>query len=99
MISPNTKIFLISLLLIFFLLPDLIVDKLDLHPGYVGDLSYEDIIWALEKGLFSNDMHRSIFYDIISFNFLRLSELHELIIAFYFFIHSYSLKKEISTIQ
>ena len=84
--------------MIFFLLPDLIIDKLNLHPGYVGALSYEDIILALKKGLFSSDMPRSIFYDIISFNFLRLSELHELIVAFYFFIHSYSLNKKIETI-
>ena len=98
-INPNTKILLISLLLIFFLSPDFVVDKFDLHPGYANDLSYEDIILALEKGLFSSDMPSSIFYDIISFNFLRLSELHELIIAFYFFIYSYSLKKEINTIR
>ena len=37
-------------------------------------------------------------YDVITFNFLRLSELHELIFAFYFFIHSYLLKKKIQTI-
>ena len=33
------------------------------------------------------------FYDLITFNFIRLSELHELIFAFYFFIYSYSLSK------
>jgi len=96
-ISPNTKIIIISILLIFFVLPDLVVDHLGLHPGYGND-SYQDIILALEKGLFSNSMPKSIFYDVITFNFLRLSELHELIFAFYFFIHSYLLKKKTQTI-
>ena len=95
-ICPNKKIFLISLLLIFFVLPDLIVDYLGLHPGY-GSMSYKTVILALENGLFSSNMPRSIFYDIITFNFLRLSELHELIFAFYFFIHSYLLKKKTQT--
>ena len=96
-INPNLKVFLISLLLIFFVLPDFIVDYLGLHPGY-GNNSYEFAILALEKGLFSNSMPKSIFYDVITFNFLRLSELHELIFAFYFFIHSYLLKKKTQTI-
>ena len=95
-INPNLKVFLISLLLIFFVLPDFIVDYLGLHPGY-GNNSYEFAILALEKGLFSNSMPKSIFYDVITFNFLRLSELHELIFAFYFFIHSYLLKKKTQT--
>jgi hypothetical protein len=96
-INPNLKVFLISLLLFFFVLPDLIVDYLGLHPGH-GNNSYKDVILGLEKGLFSNSMPKSIFYDVITFNFLRLSELHELIFAFYFFIHSYLLKKKIQTI-
>ena len=96
-ISPNTKILIISILLIFFVLPDIIVDKFNLHPGH-GSMDYKSIILALENGLFSNSMPREIFYDIITFNFLRLSELHELIFSFYFFIHSYSLKKKLETI-
>ena len=98
-INPNRNIFLVSLLLIFFIAPDFIVDKFGLHPGHQNSLSYNEVLFALKKGLFSSDMPSSIFYDLISFNFLRLSELHELIIAFYFFIHSYSLKKKIRTIN
>ena len=98
-INPNRNILLISLLLIFFLAPDFIIDKFDLHPGYKDSLSYDQIIFDLKKGLFSTYMHDSLFYDLISFKFIRLSELHELIIAFYFFIHSYSLKKEIRTVH
>ena len=35
-----------------------------------------------------------IFYDKISFNFLRLSELIELIFSFYFFIYGITLREE-----
>ena len=76
-ICPNNKIIYISLLLIFFVLPDLIIDKFDMHPGHL------------------NDPKLALFYDQISFNFLRLSELHELIFSFYFFVYSLMLKEKI----
>ena len=76
-VCPNNKIIYISLLLILSVLPDLIIDKFDMNPGYLKDPKL------------------ALFYDKISFNFLRLSELHELIFSFYFFVYSLMLKKKI----
>ena len=76
-VCPNNKIIYVSLLLILFVLPDLIVDKFDMNPGHLKDPKL------------------ALFYDQISFNFLRLSELHELIFSFYFFVYSLMLKEKI----
>ena len=75
-ICPNKDLVYISILLIFFTLPDLIIDKFDLHPGH------------------SENPRLGIFYDKISFNFLRLSELHELIFSYYFFIYALTLREK-----
>jgi hypothetical protein len=78
-ICPTFVLSHISILLFVLILPDLLVDKLHLHPGHVDQ--------------FGKDIVEAKFYDLITFNFIRLSELHELIFAFYFFIYSYSLSK------
>ena len=78
-LCPDKSLKYLSLILLFFMLPDLFVDKLGLHPGHVD---------ALGQGI-----EASIFYDTITFNFLRLSEFHELIFTFYFFIYSLSFLK------
>ena len=78
-IRPTYVLSHISILLFVLIVPDLIVDKLSLHPGHVDQ--------------FGKDIFEAKFYDLITFNFIRLSELHELIFAFYFFIYSYSLSK------
>tara|TARA_S200000501_G_scaffold367218_1_gene403232 strand:+ start:509 stop:1345 length:837 start_codon:yes stop_codon:yes gene_type:complete len=78
-IFPNKNLKKISLLLLFFVLPDLIVDKLNLHPGYPID-------WITEIRLYE-------VIDFITFNYLRLSELHELIFDYYILSHSYYLIK------
>tara|TARA_B100001063_G_scaffold115361_1_gene107781 strand:- start:414 stop:737 length:324 start_codon:yes stop_codon:yes gene_type:complete len=78
-IRPTFVLSHISILLFILIVPDLIVDKLNLHPGHVDQ--------------FGKDILEAKFYDLITFNFIRLSELHELIFAFYFFIYSYSLSK------
>ena len=74
LISPNIKLIYISLLLLVLSIPDIIVDFLNLHPGHVNE--------------FGKEITESIFYDIITFNFIRLSELHELIFSFYFLYYS-----------
>ena len=61
-------------MLIFFTLPDLIIDIFDLHTGHLENPKL------------------ALLYDQISFNFLRLSELHELIFCYYFFIYSLTLR-------
>ena len=74
LILPNKKLIYISILLIFLSLPDQFIDILNLHPGHVDQ--------------FGKDIPESVFYDKISFNFVRLSELHELIFSFYFLSYS-----------
>ena len=78
-LCPDKNLKFLSIILLFFILPDLFVDKLGLHPGHVD---------ALGQGI-----EASVFYDTITFNFLRLSEFHELIFTFYFFIYSLSIMK------
>jgi len=78
-LCPDKNLIIISFILLFFVLPDLIVDKFGLHPGFV------DEIGTPIKG--------SNFYDIITFNFLRLSELHEFIFTYYFLFYSLTISK------
>ncbi len=61
------------------MLPDLVIDKFDLHPG-----------WTDEIG---TPIENAYFYDMISFNFLKLSELHEFIFASYFLFYSWSFNR------
>jgi len=77
-ILPNKNLKKISLLLIIFVLPDIIVDKFNLHPGYPID-------WITEIRLYE-------VIDVLTFNFIRLSELHELIFNYYILVHAYYLK-------
>jgi hypothetical protein len=79
LIRPTYVLSYVSILLFVLIIPDLLVDKLNLHPGHVDK--------------FGKDIHEAKFYDLITFNFIRLSELHELIFSFYFFIYSLSLSK------
>tara|TARA_B100001093_G_scaffold482623_1_gene514426 strand:+ start:98 stop:883 length:786 start_codon:yes stop_codon:yes gene_type:complete len=78
-IFPNKNLKKISLLLLFFVIPDLIVDKFNLHPGYPID-------WITEIRLYE-------VLDVITFNYIRLSELHELIFDYYILVHAYYLNK------
>ncbi len=78
-LCPDKNLKFLSIILLFFILPDLFVDKLGLHPGHVD--------------AFGQGIEASIFYDTITFNFLKLSEFHELLFAFYFLIYSLSIMK------
>lgn len=73
---PEKKLINLSLMLIVFSLPYLLVDKFNLHPGYID-----------QNGI---PIYDALFYDLLTFNFLRLSELQELIFTFYFAIYSFS---------
>ena len=75
LICPNIKLLYVSLILLIFVLPDLIIDKFNLHPG--------------PSDTYNKFLNSAYFYDIISFNFLRLSELHEFIFSFYFFFYAF----------
>ena len=78
-IFPDINLKKISLLIIFFTLPDLIVDKFNLHPGHSLD-------WLLEIRI-------DEVVDLLTFNFIRLSELIEFLLCYYILAHSYYIKK------
>ena len=75
---PTDQLLKISIFFLLVFLPDFLVDKLSLHPGHYIN---------------GKDIPESVFYDIISLNFLRLSEIHELIFCFYFLIYSVAFKQ------
>lgn len=77
-ILPHKRLLKISIIFLIFFLPDFFIDKLSLHPGHVIN---------------GQDIEGAIFYDIISLNFLRLSEIHELIFCYYFLIYSISFSR------
>ena len=77
---PTDQLLKISIFFLLIFLPDFFVDKLSLHPGHVIN---------------GKDIPESVFYDIISLNFLRLSEVHELIFCFYFLMYSIAFKQAI----
>jgi len=79
LVSPNKKLIYISFLLLALSIPDIIVDVFNLHPGHVDE--------------FGKEIPGNIFYDVITFNFIRLSELHELIFSFYFLFYSIFLNQ------
>ena len=78
-ILPNDNLKLISILILIFFIPNLLVEKLDLAPGH--------------PALNDTEILLNIFFEIISFNFVRLSELQELLFNFYILWHSYYLIK------
>ena len=79
MIKPNKNLIYISFLLIILSFPDLIISILNLYPGHVDK--------------FGNDIPESVFFDIITFNFIRLSEFHELVFCFYILSYSISINQ------
>ena len=78
-IYPSSKLRWISIIILLFFLPDYIIDKFNLAPGHPAENDKEIIL--------------NIFFEIISFNFIRLSELQELLFNTYIFWHSYFLIK------
>ena len=78
---PNSKLIYISFLILFFVLPDLILDIFDIKPFFLG--------WEVEKHPFNFQVDLT---QLITFNFIRLSELQELLFNFYIICHAYYLK-------
>ena len=78
---PNSKLIYISFLILIFVLPDLILDIFDIKPFF--------LVWEIDKHPwnFSIDL-----IQLLSFNFIRLSELQELLFNFYIIFHVYYLK-------
>ncbi len=78
-VLPNKNLKKLSLLILIFYLPDFTVDKFGLYPGNPT----ENII----------DQNINFILDILTFNFIRLSELHEQLFNIYLLFHSYYLNK------
>lgn len=78
-ILPNKNLKFISFLILIFFLPNLIIDKLELAPGH--------------PAANNNEIFLNTFFEIISFNFIRLSELQEILFNYYILFHSYYLVK------
>ena len=81
-INPNDNLIKISIVLLIFTIPNLIVSNLDL---------IDHKVLHLETGY----TFKMFFTIVLSFNFFRLSELHEFIFAYYFLWHSLFLKEKI----
>ena len=82
-VCPSKKLIFISLILLLLFFPDFIIDKFNLHPG-----------WTEERTGYRINNY-SYFFDILTFNFVRLSELHETIFSFYFLLYANSFLKKI----
>ena len=98
-ICPNKNLIYISLLLLLIVLPDLIIDKFDLSPTHVFGFTNPDEVISYVIGERPPSIDTSKlrnFYEKISLNFLRLSELHELVFSYYFFIYSLTLKRKLT---
>ncbi len=83
-IEPNKNLLILSYLILILSIPDFIVNKLDL-------------IDNSKLFIFNNDGFErynlyQLFLSVITFNFIRFSELQELLFYYYFFWHTVFLK-------
>ena len=79
-ILPSDKLKYISYLILLFILPDLIIDIFDINPILFS--------WEIDKHPFNFSVDLT---QLITFNFIRLSELQELLFNFYILCHAYYL--------
>ncbi len=85
LVVPNIKLIYASLILLILSTPDIIIDKFNLHPGYFDHETNTNLSAAINV------------YDVISLNFIRFSELQELVFCFYFLLYSIFLYEKIIT--
>jgi len=88
-ICPSDKLLFISIIIIIFTIPDLILTK-------IGFIDYSNIHIINNQGFEIYNI-KKIIPIILSFNFFRLSELQEFLFIYYFFWHSFFLKKTINS--
>ncbi len=77
-IFPSDNLKNVSILLLFFFIPNFFVNIMGLHPGH---------------GEYAQHIILSEILDLITFNFIKLSEYHELIFTYYIFCHSNLYKR------
>tara|TARA_B100001057_G_scaffold51549_1_gene45806 strand:+ start:294 stop:1127 length:834 start_codon:yes stop_codon:yes gene_type:complete len=78
-IEPNKNLLILSYLILILSIPDLIVNKLDL-------INNSKLFIFNNNGFVRYNLYQ-LFLSIISFNFIRFSELQELLFYYYFFWH------------
>lgn len=83
-IEPNKNLIHLSFFILFISFPDLIINKFDL-------INNSKLLIYNETGFVKYDTYQLIL-SILSFNFIRFSELQELLIFYYFLSHTIFLK-------
>lgn len=83
-IEPHKNLIYLSFFILFISFPDLIINKFDL-------IDNSKLFIFNENGFLKYDTYQLIL-SILSFNFIRFSELQELLIYYYFLCHSIFLK-------
>ena len=84
-IQPNKNLAYLSYTILLISLPDLIINKLDL-------INNSKLFIFDSNGFVKYDLYQLIM-STVSFNFIRFSELQELLFFYYFLSHSFFLKK------
>ncbi|MDC3050113.1 hypothetical protein OA168_04075 [Candidatus Pelagibacter sp.] len=87
-IKPNDKLFNLSILILFLSIPDLIINKFDL-------IDNSKLFIFNNEGFEKYDTFQ-FFLNFISLNYVRFSELQELLIYNYFLWHSIFLGRSVS---
>ena len=83
-IEPNKNLLILSYLILILSIPDLIVNKLDL-------IDNSKLFIFNNDGFEKYNLYQ-LFLSVITFNFIRFSELQELLFYYYFFWHSVFFK-------
>ena len=92
-ILPNQNLKFLSILILLFVIPDLLLKVINLNSINIF-ICFEKCLYELEY--YNKDIFPNLIIDIIpiiTFNFIRLSELQELLFNLYIFTHAYYLSK------
>lgn len=90
-IEPNKYLSILSYIILITAIPDLVINKLDL-------INNSKLFIFDDNGFKRYDIFQ-LFLSILSFNFIRFSELQELLFFYYFFWHSIFLKNNLKIID
>ena len=84
-IEPNKNLIYLSLFILIISFQEALIDKLELFDG--------SKLYIMNDGIFERFNNKQLILNIISFKFIRFSELQELLFFYYFLCHSLFLKK------
>lgn len=89
-IEPNKKLLILSYIILTLSVPDLIVNKLELIDN--------SKLFIFNDNNFERYNLYQLFLSVITFNFVRFSELQELLFYYYFFWHTVFFKNKLENI-